>query len=125
MTSSVTSVAVTTPPTIGEPLTFDIAGVPTKTACVLMFGASRTLIDLSLNGAPGCFIHTDFVIQVGLTTTPGTPSKSDGTLTLPLPIPNDNSLRGFFVRSQLLVADANSRRPLQAIFTNGLGITIQ
>jgi hypothetical protein len=46
-------------------------------------------------------------------------------LTLPAAIPNDSTLKGFFLRTQLAVADANSRRPLPAIFTNGLGITIQ
>ena len=60
-----------------------------------------------------------------MTTTPGTASRSDGTLFLRAGIPNDPNLKGFFLRTQMWVNDANSKRPLKAIFTNGIGITIQ
>lgn len=82
-------------------------------------------VDLSPLGGRGCFLHTDQLLQLGRTTTPGTPSKSDGTLRLNLPIPNNNALKGFYLRSQLWVADSASTRALRAVFTNGLGITIQ
>jgi hypothetical protein len=82
-------------------------------------------IDLTPLGAPGCFLHSDSVVELILTTTAGTPSLSDGTLNLPAPIPNDSNLKGAYVRTQLAVADANSKRALPAIFTNGLSITIQ
>ncbi len=101
--------------------------LPPSATALTILGVNKTMtsIDLGPYGAPGCFLHSDSVAELILKTTAGTPSKSDGTLVLPAAIPNDSSLKGFFLRSQLVVADTNSRRALQAIFTNGLGITIQ
>jgi hypothetical protein len=101
--------------------------LPPSSKALVFVGLKKTMtsIDLGSAGAFGCFLHSDSVVELLLQTSAGTPSKSDGTLTLPAAIPNNSSLKGFFFRTQLAVADANSRRPLPAIFTNGLGITIQ
>jgi hypothetical protein len=114
-------------PAIGTAFRTDGLGLPPSQPSLVIFGLQKNFVsfDLSVAGAPGCFLHSDIVAQVGLMTTAGTPAKSDGTLTLPLPIPNDTTLRGAYVRSQLVVADPASRRNLGAVFSNGLGITIQ
>ncbi|MHC4513437.1 MAG: hypothetical protein ACYTKC_07655 [Planctomycetota bacterium] len=115
-------------PSVGNQ-SFQLLGkdLPPASKALVFVGLKKTMtsIDLGTAGAFGCFLHSDSVVELLLQTTAGTPSKSDGTLTLPAAIPNDTSLKGFFFRTQLAVADANSRRPLPAIFTNGLGITIQ
>jgi hypothetical protein len=101
--------------------------LPPSSRALIIIGVKKNMnsIDLTPLGAPGCFLHSDSVVELILTTTAGTPSLSDGTLNLPAPIPNDSNLKGAYVRTQLAVADANSKRALPAIFTNGLSITIQ
>jgi hypothetical protein len=115
-------------PSVGNQ-NFQLLGkdLPPSSRALVIVGLNKNMnsIDLGAAGASGCFLHSDSVVELILTTTAGTPSLSDGTLTLPAAIPNTASLKGFYLRSQLAVADANSRRPLPAIFTNGLGITIQ
>ncbi|MCA8954637.1 MAG: DUF4082 domain-containing protein [Planctomycetes bacterium] len=99
--------------------------LPPSAPALAVLGVQKNYVsfDLTPAGAPGCFLHTDFVIQAPVTTGSGAPSS--GILTLPLPIPNDNTLKGFFLRSQVLVADPTVTRPLQVVFTNGVGITVQ
>lgn len=115
-------------PTVGN-ASFKVEGtrLPPSAAALVVIGLQKTFpsVDLSAAGAPGCFLHSDLILQLGMKTTAGTPSKSDGTLSVPMGIPNNAALKGFFLRTQLFVADAASRRNLKAIFTNGLGITIQ
>ena len=115
-------------PTVGNQ-NFQLLGkdLPPSSRALIIVGLNKnmTSIDLGPYGASGCFLHSDSVVELIFTTTAGTPAKSDGTLTLPAAIPNIASLKGFYFRTQLAVADANSRRPLPAIFTNGLGISIQ
>lgn len=103
------------------------AVLPPSSRALIIIGVNKNMnsIDLAPLGAPGCFLHSDSLVELILTTTAGTPSASDGTLTVPAPIPNDANLKGAYVRTQLAVADANSKRALPAIFTNGLSITIQ
>jgi hypothetical protein len=101
--------------------------LPPSSRALIIIGVNKNMnsIDLGPAGAFGCFLHSDSVVELILATTAGTPSKSDGSLTMPAAIPNDPGLKGFYFRTQLAVADANSRRGLKAIFTNGLGISIQ
>lgn len=82
-------------------------------------------ISLALMGAPTCELHTDIMLQVPITTSAGTASYSDGNYTLSAPIPNNPSVSGAFIRTQLAVADANSKRPFGVVFTNGLTVKVQ
>jgi hypothetical protein len=114
-------------PAIGTAFHTDGLGLPPGQPALVLIGVQKNFVsfDLAVAGAGGCFLHSDILLQFGLTTTAGTPSQSNGTLAIPLPIPNDSKLRGFYLRSQLIVADPSSRRSLAAVFSNGLGITIQ
>ncbi len=115
-------------PTLGN-ASFNLEGntLPPSAAALLIIGANKSFqsIELSPYGAPNCYLHSDSVVELALQTTSGTPSLSNGTLNLPAPIPNDSGLKGAYVRTQLAVADANSKRPFKVVFTNGLGITVQ
>jgi hypothetical protein len=115
-------------PTVGN-ASFNLEGdtLPPSAMAFLALGFDKNFqsIDLTASGAPTCFLHTDVSLIVVLQTTAGTPSLSNGTLNMRAPVPNNPSFMGFCMRSQIAVADANSRRSFGIVFTNALGITVQ
>ncbi|MHC4514338.1 MAG: hypothetical protein ACYS5W_11625 [Planctomycetota bacterium] len=115
-------------PTVGN-ASFNLEGkdLPPSAPALLIVGVNKNFrsVDLSPYGAWTCFLHADSAVEVFLKTSAGTPSLSDGKLNVPIPIPNNPALKGQYARTQLGVADANSKRPFKVVFTNGLGITVQ
>lgn len=102
--------------------------LPPNQPAIVALGSNPSFqsVDLRFIGAPGCFLHTDILGEIGARTSAGAgQGKSDGTLNVPVPIPNNGALKGAYLRSQLWVADPRLSSPLQAVFTNGLGITVQ
>ena len=107
---------------------FEAVGLPPSARLLFILGLQKTMpsIDLTLLGAPGCYLHTDIAIATYLGTTAGDAGRAEGRFVLPAPIPNSAGLKGFFFRTQLAVIDGSpSARSLPVVFTNGLGVTIQ
>lgn len=119
-------------PTIGQIFRLEGFGLPPAQKCLVVFGFQQAFTPVSAAsfGAYGCFLNTDFSpLQLPLVTsgtnTGQNRAQANGTFTLAAPIPNSNSLKGLFLRAQLLVADQDSRNPFPVVFTNGLAMTVQ
>lgn len=115
-------------PTLGNSrFRLEAIGLPPNARTMFILGLQRTMpsIDMTMMGAPGCFLHSDIRVSVFLTSTGGDASRAEGRLTMPVPIPNSAALKGFFFRTQIGAIDARSARGFPVVFTNGLGITIQ
>jgi len=103
-------------------------GLPPAARVMFILGVQKNYasVDLGFMGAPGCFLHSDMLIQLFAASTAGNAERSEGRFSLPLPIPNIPSLKGVFFRTQVGAADGSKNaRALPVVFTNGLGITIQ
>ncbi len=119
-------------PTVGQAFRLEGFGLPPGQKCLLVFGVQQTFTPVSAAslGAPRCFLNTDFSpLQLPFATTGSNTSQNramaNGTFTLAAPIPNSSSLKGLFLRAQLLVVDPDSGNPLPVVFTNGLAMTVQ
>ncbi len=104
--------------------------LPASAQALLYVGVQKnwTSISLAGHGAPGCFLHTDLIISISGksgTANPATAASARGHLAYAAPIPNSAALKGAYVRCQIAAADASSTNPLQAVFTNGLQLTVQ
>ncbi len=118
-------------PTVGKTFRLEGFGLPPAQRCLLVFGFQKTFTPISVAnlGATGCFLNTDLTIQLFFqttgTNTTGNRQLATGTFTLAAPIPNQTSLKGLFLRAQLLVVDQDSANPFGVVFTNGLSMTVQ
>lgn len=116
-----------TSPTIGNAnFKLEAHGLPTSARFMLMLslGGGVTPIDMAFMGAPGCFLRTALQLDVGGLTTPGDALRGEGKVILPLPIPNDTSLRGLVLSLQIGALDGNSKRNFPMVVTNGIELTI-
>ncbi len=116
-------------PTAGKTLRLEAAGLPPGQPAILVFGFAKSFTPVSLagNGAAGCFLNTDVVVQVpaGSSTTNNTLNRQQATGTFSLEQTLPPGTKGLRFRTQLWVADPDSKRPLKAIFTNGLVATVR
>ena len=92
---------------------------------MLSVGGNVSGFDMAPLGAPGCILRTTIQIEAIVATSAGNASRAEGSLAVPLPIPNDNNLKGFVFSVQFGAIDSNSLRPFPLTVTNGLEITIQ
>ncbi len=119
-----------TSPTVGN-ASFRIegTGLPSGATTFLALGVNNKWSSLSLGPlAPGCYLNTDLLaVFTGKTGTGDVRSTTGalGHVSYSLPIPNNPSLKGVFVGSQIAVADAKSKNAIPGVFTNGLQITVQ
>jgi hypothetical protein len=118
-------------PALGKIFKVEGFGLPPGQRCMAAFGFQKVFSPVSVAnlGAGGCFLNTDLTLQLFFTTT-GANTKQNrqlgaGTFSLSAPIPNQNTLKGLLLRSQLLVVDADSKNSFPIIFTNGLVMTVQ
>ncbi len=106
-------------------------GVPSGAASFLLLGAKKAFQPIPLNAAAtGCFLNTDIVmLLVGKSGTGNQQAKpavgAAHHVRFDLPIPNNTSLKGSFLGTQIAVFDAKSKNKLPMVFTNGLQITFQ
>ncbi|MHC4853860.1 MAG: hypothetical protein ACYTF5_17775, partial [Planctomycetota bacterium] len=103
-------------------------GLPPAARLMFILGMQRNhqSFDLGAMGAPGCFLHSDILIQMFFTSSAGNAERSEGQFSLPLPIPNTAALKGLFFRTQVGAVDSSKNaRAFPVVFTNGLGVTIQ
>lgn len=102
-------------------------GLPPSSPLLFMLSVGKATpgFDLAPAGAPGCVLYTSMQLQIGVASGPGNASRSEGVLTIPLPIPNQQTLRGLQFTVQYGVIDSNSKRPFSFTTTNGVEVTIQ
>ncbi len=119
------------PPTVGNS-SFKLEAVGLPPAAKLMFvlgmNKNHVSLDLGMMGAPGCFLHSDILLQFFAQSTGSNTAKdrqlASGTFTLPAAIPNDVNLKGTYFRTTVGVVDQDSKRAFPVIFTNGLAMTV-
>ena len=92
---------------------------------MLSIGGNVPGFDMAVLGAPGCVLRTGIQSQAQVLTGPGNRTRAEGSLSLPIPIPNDGTLRGLTVAVQFGFIDSSSNRSFPFTVTNGLEITIQ
>lgn len=92
---------------------------------MISIGGNVPGFDMKTLGAPGCVLRTAIQLQAVAGTGPGDASRAEGALTLPVPIPNDSTLKGLTFAMQFGFIDKNSNRAFPFTVTNGLEITIQ
>lgn len=103
-------------------------GLPPAARVMFILGMQKNFasLDLGFMGAPGCFLHSDLLMQLFGASTAGNAERSEGRFSLSLPIPSMASLKGVFFRTQVGAVDSSKNaRSLPVVFTNGLGITIR
>ncbi|MCA8956391.1 MAG: hypothetical protein KDC87_09965 [Planctomycetes bacterium] len=117
------------PPTLGNPnFSLEAIGLPPSARVMLIIGLQKNMpsFDMGVMGAPGCFLHTDLAASVYGISTPGDASRAEGRFVIPVAIPSNPVLKGFFFRTQVGAVDASpGARALPVVFTNGLGVTLQ
>lgn len=84
----------------------------------LVLGASNKSIDLSILGAPGCFLHTDILVDLVTNT------DAQGGLSVPAAVPNQASLVGLLLYAQCGSADAGANNA-GLVTSNALGIHVR
>jgi hypothetical protein len=120
------------PPTVGNSsFKLEAVGLPPAARLMFVLGMNKNYksFDLGHMGAPGCFLHSDMLLQLFAQSTGSNTTKdrqlASGTFTLPAPIPNDVTLKGLYFRTAIGVVDQDSKRPFPVIFTNGLAMTVR
>jgi hypothetical protein len=101
-------------------------GLPPAAPLLVMvsIGGNVPGFDLKALGAPGCVLRTKLTLEALAVTKPGNAMRSEGSFTLPLPIPNQTSLRGLVVAAQFMALDKKSTHPFPVVVTNGIEFTI-
>lgn len=96
----------------------DMRNGPPSSFGTLVFGLTSTPLDLTVIGAPGCFLYPTIAIRLGVLT------DASGAIQIPAPIPSNPSLVGTRIYTQwgLFESAAN---PAGVITTKGLSITIR
>jgi hypothetical protein len=119
------------PPTVGNSnFKLEAVGLPPGAKLMFVLGTNKnhTSLDLGALGAPGCFLHSDILLQLFAQSTGSNTTQNrqlaSGTFVLPVPIPNDAKLKGAYFRTAIGVVDQDSKRPFPVIFTNGLAMTV-
>lgn len=116
-----------TPPKIGTTFLIEGAGMPPSSPMLFMMGLGTNLppVDLGFMGAPGCVLRQTMQFQIALATSGGNASRAEGGFALPIPVPNDQALKGFGFTVQFGMIDSNSTRAFPFTVTNGLEVTLQ
>jgi len=120
-------------PTLGNAnFGLELHGAAPNSAAALLVGDSQltTPVDLSMFGITGCraFINPcPSPCQPRVTqTSSGNAQRSEGSVTFPVPIPNNMRLRGQNVFFQSFFADASvTGRTQRFTFSNALRVTVQ
>lgn len=110
----------TTLPYYGSPFVQEVSNGPlTMPFALMIFGSSHTQwngiplpADLTVIGAPGCFLDVSFDVVLTMTL-----SNGEGTITWVLP--NQPSITGFEFSTQALVFDPLSPNPFQIAMSSG------
>lgn len=100
----------------------ELIGAAPSSTFVLLVGTPLPPVDLGFIGITGCTLHVNAVATVVVGTTPGQAKLSEGTASVPLPIPG--SVRGT-LRVQGAFLDATNGRPLPLTVTNALDCVIR
>lgn len=104
----------------------EVFGAAPSAPMLLMVGTGAPLnLDMGFMGAPGCVLQTNMLLQAVVQTGPGNAARAEGSFTLPVPIPNQQALRGSKLLIQFGFVDANSQRSFSFTTTNGLELTVQ
>lgn len=110
-------------PSIGGKLDLAMKDMPKSTPALLFLGLSdRQLgpiplpLSLAFIGMPGCQLVQDLIVTLGFG------SKSNGTATMQLPMPNDQRFAGLPIYFQSFVV-ANGANGANALMTNGIAMT--
>jgi len=119
--------ARTSPTTGNVGFKLEAHGLPASAQFMIMMsvGGGAPPIDMTLMGAPGCFLRTAMQLNLSGTTSGGDSLRGEGTVIMPLPIPNDPNLKGLVLSLQAGALDGNSKRSFPMIVTNGIELTIQ
>ncbi len=97
-----------------------LSGAQSSSPAFLFLGLSNAVwfsnllpLDLTSNGAPGCFLLAapDGILNNS--------TSAGGTASQPLPIPNLAPLGGLWLFAQWMAADSSTPNPLKAGFSNG------
>ena len=80
----------------------------------------------SVPGAPGCFINSSGDVLLSLQAGVGDvrATQPDGHVEMPLGIPSNAALTGFFFSAQFAAFDFGVGTSVPFVTSNGLGITI-
>ena len=111
--------------TPGATLNLDIVGAAPSTTATFLFGASATQFPLATIGAAGCTLWVTPLFDITLLTSAGTPKLGDGTVSFPLPVPNNANLTGLTLFAQTAIADLGNGRTLPITMTNAVSFTVQ
>jgi PKD repeat protein len=116
--SAIPHLSMSAEPKLGGSGNFTVTGTPSIPAApgFLFVGSTKQIIDLTVIGMPGCFLHTDTPISLGIV-------SLNGTATLPFTVPNSAPLVGVQVLLQAAVSDAPAN-VLGASASNGLSLRI-
>jgi hypothetical protein len=119
--------AATSPSVGNSAFTLEAHGLPGAAQFLLMMsvGGGVTGFDMAPLGAPGCVLRTNLQISVSGLTGPGDSLRGEGSVVLPVPIPNDPKLKGLVLSLQLGALDSNPKRSFPMIVTNGLELKVQ
>jgi hypothetical protein len=105
-------------------------GVPSGAPALLILGARKNWVSLPLVAAgKGCWLNTDIVFVFGGRSGTGNHQATFSVgaanhVLFPFPIPNNSTLAGVFLGTQIAVLDAKSSSALPLVLTNGLQITL-
>ncbi|MCA8955420.1 MAG: hypothetical protein KDC87_05065 [Planctomycetes bacterium] len=119
--------SATTPNIGNSQFAVEAHGLPPQSAALVMLslGANPPPFDMAPLGAPGCVLRTAMQFQLGAITGPGDAVRSEGKMTLPIPIPNDSTLRGLVIAMQVGAIDLKPIRAFPMVVTNGIEIKLQ
>ena len=115
-----------TVPTVGnQSFAFEVHGTAPSAPAVLLLGAPLAApLDLSAIGITGCNLYIQSAFSLNGVASAGNAQRGDGVINLPLPIPNDPSLRFGRFSTQVAIVDVQASRPLAITMTNALDIAI-
>ncbi len=115
-------------PSVGNAsFALEMHGAPPLSPVGLMLGGALfpVPIDLTSIGVNGCELYFNPFVSIAGATGPGNPRYGEGVALIPLPIPNNQSLRGGVLYLHAYVLDLGSGRAIPITLTNALAVTLQ